>query len=118
MTIVKQTQIPDSQTTGLRRCAGRQTKDSNRVLTEINPEATQEKPTGSILEGEKVIVIEQTDTFERHEFTRDNVPSTLIDENASVGGRTALNRSELEEFLDRNLSSLKGGLLSRMLGRK
>ena len=74
------------------------------------------QPTGWILESDKVIVIEQTDTFGRREFDWENVPSTLIDDNASVGGRTVLNRPELEEFLDRNLSGRRYGLLGKILG--
>ena len=55
---------------------------------------------GYVLEKDKVIVVEQTDTFGRRPFDWENVPSTLIDENASVAGRTVLNRAELEnEFL-------------------
>ena len=75
------------------------------------------QPTGWILEKDKVIVIEQTDTFGRREFDWENVPSTLIDDNASVGGRTVLNRPELEEFLARNLNNRRNGLLRRLLGR-
>ena len=75
-------------------------------------------PTGWILEGDKVIVIEQTDTFGRREFDWENVPSTLIDDNASVGGRTVLNRLELEEFLDRRLSGRRNGLLDKILGKR
>ena len=52
---------------------------------------------GWMLEGDKVIVVEPTDQFGRREFDWENVPSTLIDENASVGGRTVLNRRELED---------------------
>ena len=73
-------------------------------------------PTGWILEGDQVIVIEQTDTFGRREFDWENVPSTLIDDNASVGGRTVLNRRELEEFLDGKLGGRRGGLLGKILG--
>ena len=62
------------------------------------------RPTGWILEAEKVIVIEQKDTFGRREFDWENVPSTLIDDNASVGSRTVLNRRELEEFLNTKLT--------------
>ena len=50
-----------------------------------------------MLEGDKVIVIEQKDQFGHREFDWEK---TLIDENASIGGRTVLNRRELEnEFL-------------------
>ena len=71
-------------------------------------------PTGWLLEGDKVFVIEQTDTFGRREFDWENVPSTLIDDNASVGGRTVLNRPELEDFLDRKLNGRQNGLLSKI----
>lgn len=87
-----------------------------RPATRMSKEGNQ--PTGWILEGEKVIVVEQTDTFGRREFDWDNVPSTLIDDNASVGGRTVLNRPELEEFLGRNLGGRRSGWLGRILGGK
>ena len=86
-----------------------------RSATKMKKEGHQ--PTGWILEDDKVIVIEQTDTFGRREFDWENVPSTLIDDNASVGGRTVLNRPELEEFLGRNLSRGRNGLLGKVLGR-
>ena len=84
-----------------------------RPVTRMKKEGNQ--PTGWILEDDKVIVVEQTDTFGRREFDWENVPSTLIDDNASVGGRTVLNRPELEEFLDRKLSGRRNGLLHRVL---
>ena len=84
-----------------------------RPATKMKKEGHQ--PTGWILEGDKVIVIEQTDTFGRREFEWENVPSTLIDDNASVGGRTVLNRPELEEFLDRNLGGRRNGTLGKIL---
>ncbi len=87
-----------------------------RSATKMKKEGPQ--PTGWILEDDKVIVIEQTDTFGRREFDWENVPSTLIDDNASVGGRTVLNRMELEEFLGRNLSRGRNGLLGKVLGRR
>ena len=87
-----------------------------RPATRMKQEGNQ--PTGWILESDKVIVIEQTDTFGRREFDWENVPSTLIDDNASVGGRTVLNRPELEEFLDRKLSGRQNGLLYKILGRR
>ena len=68
---------------------------------------------GYVLEKDKVIVVEQTDTFGRRPFDWENVPSTLIDENASVAGRTVLHRTELEnDFLG---FSLDGE--TRWLGR-
>ena len=87
-----------------------------RTATRMKREGVQ--PTGWILEDDKVIVIEQTNTFGRREFDWENVPSTLIDDNASVGGRTVLNRPELEEFLDRKLSGRRKGLLDRMFARR
>ena len=84
-----------------------------RAATRMKKEGNQ--PTGWILEGDKVIVVEQTDTFGRRDFDWDNVPSTLIYDNASVGGQTVLNRPELEEFLGRNLSRSRNGLLSKGL---
>ena len=75
------------------------------------------QPTGWILEGDRVIVIEQTDTFGRREFEWENVPSTLIDDNSSVGGRTVLHRLELEEFLGRNFGRSQNGLIGKILGR-
>ncbi len=87
-----------------------------RPATKMKKEGSQ--PTGWILEDDKVIVIEQTDTFGRREFEWENVPSTLIDDNASVGGRTVLNRPELEEFLGRNLNRRRNGLLGRLLRRR
>ena len=85
-----------------------------RPATRIKKEG--EHPTGWILEDDKVIVIEQTDTFGRREFDWENVPSTLIDDSASVGGRTVLNRAELEEFLCRNLGGRRSSFLGRVLG--
>ena len=85
-----------------------------RPATRMKKEGNQ--PTGWVLEGDKIIVVEQTDTFGRREFEWENVPSTLIDDNASVGGRTVLNRPELEEFLDRNLNRRRNGLLGALLG--
>ena len=75
-----------------------------------------DETTGWILEADKVIVIEQTDTFGRREFDWENVPSTLIDDNASVGGRTVLNRKELEEFLGSSLTGQGIRLLERLFG--
>ncbi|MCY4114504.1 MAG: phospholipase D family protein [Chloroflexi bacterium] len=87
-----------------------------RRATRMKKEGNQSS--GWILEKDKVIVIEQTDTFGRREFDWENVPSTLIDDNASVGARTVLNRPELEEFLGRNLNRRRNGMVGRLLGRR
>ena len=87
----------------------------------LRPAARMKKegglPTGWMLEDDKVIVIGQTDTFGRRDFDWDNVPSTLIDESATVGGRTVLNRPELEEFLGRRINARRGGLLGKLMSR-
>lgn len=72
-----------------------------------------DNPTGWMQEGDKVVVFEQTDAFGRREFDWENVPSTLIDDNASVGVRTVLNRPELEEFIGHPISGRAKGWLSR-----
>ena len=50
-------------------------------------------PSGWRIEGDKVIVWEQRDAFGRREFDWEDVPSTLIDEEARGGGRTVLHRA-------------------------
>ena len=63
-----------------------------------------ETPNGWTADGDKIIVWEPRDAFGRRGFDWDDVPSTLIDEDASSGGRTVLNRKSLEEFLGTRLS--------------
>lgn len=62
-----------------------------------------EVPNGWKIEGNKVIVWEQRDAFGRRGFDWEDVPSTLIDEDASGGGRTVLQRTSLERFIERRL---------------
>lgn len=63
-------------------------------------------PNGWKIDHDKVIVWEQRDVFGRRGFEWEDVPSTLIDEEASSGDRTVLNRPALEKFLGRNLRPL------------
>ncbi len=63
-----------------------------------------EAPNGWTADGDRIIVWEPRDAFGRRGFDWDDVPSTLIDEDASSGGRTVLNRKSLEEFLGTRLS--------------
>ncbi|MBI2171550.1 MAG: phospholipase D family protein [Chloroflexi bacterium] len=58
-------------------------------------------PNGWMIEGDKIIVWEQRDAFGRRGFDWEDVPSTLIDEEVSGGGRTVLRRSSVEKFLGR-----------------
>ncbi len=62
-----------------------------------------DSPNGWLLEGDRVFVVEQRDAFGRSGFNWDDVPSTLIDEDASGVGRTVLHRIGLEKFLGRPL---------------
>ncbi len=59
------------------------------------------------VESNKVIVWEQRDAFGRRGFDWDDVPSTLIDEEASGGNRTVLYRASLENFLGHHLKPLR-----------
>ena len=62
-----------------------------------------ESATGWTVDGGRIIVWEQRDAFGRRGFDWEDVPSTLVDEDASSGNRTVLNRKSLEEFLDTRL---------------
>jgi hypothetical protein len=62
---------------------------------------------GWMIEGAKIIVWEQRDAFGRRGFEWEDVPSTLIDEEASGGSRTVLHRASLEKFLGRRLRPLR-----------
>ena len=53
---------------------------------------------GWTLDGDLVIVWESRDAFGRSGFSWEDVPSTLIDQDASGPGRTVLDRTKLEEF--------------------
>lgn len=59
---------------------------------------------GWLLEEKRALVVEQRDLYGRRGFNWEDVPSTLIDEDASGGGRTVLHRGALEEFLGRSLA--------------
>ena len=59
------------------------------------------------VEGNKIIVWEQRDAFGRRGFDWEDVPSTLIDEEASSGSRTVLYRASLEKFLGRHLNPMR-----------
>lgn len=56
-------------------------------------------PTGWTIDGNNVIVWEQRDAFGRRGFDWEDVPSTLVDEDASSGGRTVLKRDLLQNFI-------------------
>ena len=62
-----------------------------------------ESANGWTVDGNRIIVWEPRDAFGRRGFDWEDVPSTLIDEDASSGNRTVLNRSSLEDFLGRRL---------------
>ena len=55
---------------------------------------------GWTTEGDSVIVLETRDAFGRSGFSWEDVPSVLIDLDASGPGRTVLNRAQLEDFIE------------------
>ena len=62
-----------------------------------------ETPNGWMIDGNRVIVWEPRDLFGRRGFDWEDVPSTLIDEDASGGNRTVLHLNGLETFLGQGL---------------
>ena len=62
-----------------------------------------ESPNGWMVDGDKIIIWEQRDAFGRRGFDWEDVPSTLIDEDASSGNRTVLHRASLERFLGQRI---------------
>ena len=58
---------------------------------------------GWTVDGDRVIVWEQRDAFGRRGFDWEDVPSTLIDEDASSGSRSVLHLNSLEKFLGEGL---------------
>ena len=67
-----------------------------------------ETPNGWAIENDRIIVWEQRDAFGRRGFDWEDVPSTLVDEDASGGNRTVLHKAQLEEFLDRKIRPHRG----------
>ena len=72
---------------------------SNLLRESVRAKNEGEVPNGWMLDGNRVIVWEQRDAFGRLGFDWEDVPSTLIDEDASTGSRTVLHRPSLESFL-------------------
>ncbi len=58
---------------------------------------------GWTIDGNRVIVWQSRDAFGRSDFSWEDVPSTLIDQDASSAGRTVLHRPNLETFLRQRL---------------
>ena len=56
-------------------------------------------PQGWWLDGQRVIVRERIDQYGRGAFHWEEVPSTILDDDARSSGHTALHQSELEQFL-------------------
>ena len=71
-------------------------------------------PKGWTIDGGKVIVWEPQDAFGRRSFSWEDVPSTLIDEDASSGGNVVLYKSSLEGFLDHSIDHPSN--LNKVLG--
>ena len=79
----------------------------NLLRQATHSENEGEPPNGWKIEGDKIIVWEQRDAFGRRGFDWEDVPSTLIDEEASGANRTVLHRASLEAFLGRHVRVLR-----------
>lgn len=84
------------------------TQLENLLSPSMRMKRAGERDEGWLVEDDKVVVIEKKDTFGRRSFEWVNVPSTLIAEDQSVGGRTVLNRQALEEFLGAPVTKRSG----------
>ena len=73
-----------------------------------------ETPNGWTIENDRIIVWEQRVAFWRRGFDWEDVPSTLVDEDASGGNRTVLHKAQLEEFLIRKFRPKRTGLFARI----
>jgi hypothetical protein len=76
---------------------------NNLLRASTHARSEGDAPNGWMIESDKIIVWEQRDAFGRRGFDWEDVPSTLIDEEASGGGRTVLHQAGLEEFLGRHV---------------
>ncbi len=63
---------------------------------------------GWTMDNERIIVWESQDAFGRSKFIWDDVPSTLIDQEATAPGRTVMYRMSLEQFLGEKISTGAG----------
>ena len=57
--------------------------------------------------GNRIAVYEHKDAFGRKEIPWTDFPSTLIDENASIGGKTVLHQKAAEEFIGQEIRTPK-----------
>ena len=74
------------------------------VLRPIAYSQEGEKAQGWTIEEDTIRVWEQQDAFGRRSFKWDDVPSTLIDHNASQGGVIVLNKPTVEKFLGHRIT--------------
>ncbi len=64
---------------------------------------------GWLVDGNSIIVTESRDAFGRSGFVWEDVPSTLVDQDASSPGRTVLHRDKLEQFVGQRLKPVGKG---------
>ena len=82
-----------------RRYRGLQAKLRYLLRPEARIDAGSEAPQGWWLDDGRIIVRERIDQYGRGAFHWDEVPSTILDDDARSSSHTALHRSELEQFL-------------------
>ncbi len=79
---------------------------NNLLRVSAHARSEGDVPNGWTIEGAKIVVWEQRDAFGRSGFEWEDIPSTLIDEESSGGGRTVLHRVSVEKFIGRSLRPL------------
>ena len=71
---------------------------------------------GWTIDGEQIVVLERTDSWNRTPFPWAAFPSALIDEGRSMGNKKVLHRQALAEFMGRSIDSPLQKKLTRKIG--
>ena len=89
----------------------------HQLRSETEMEREGHRETGWFVEGEQIIVIDSTDSFGRRQFDWKNVPSTLINDEASIGKRVVLHRQDVESFIEQPVGKGRRTWLVRLMRR-
>ena len=89
----------------------------HQLRSETEMEREGHRETGWFVEGEQIIVIDSTDSLGRRQFDWKNVPSTLINDEASIGKRVVLHRQDVESFIEQPVGKGRRTWLGRLMLR-